>query len=56
MEKRITAALIVITILVIISIVCCSCAKVLSGTGQILDGFGDGISYAGQHLQESVKE
>jgi len=29
------------------------CAKMLEGSGRIIEGMGDGIVYAGEHLQES---
>ncbi len=54
--KYAESKILVVLALTIIVIACSSCAKMLAGTGQILDGFGDGMSYVGQHIQESVKE
>ena len=46
-----------ILVLVLLAILCCAgCGKMLGGAGQMLDGFGDGASYVGQHLQEAVNE
>jgi len=29
------------------------CAKMMEGTGRIIEGIGDGVTYAGEHIQES---
>ncbi len=42
--------------LFLIIVYCSGCGKMLGGAGQMLDGFGDGVSYVGQHIQEAVKE
>ena len=52
-RKRILVALVVITVLVILSIIQCGCAKTLKGTGLIFEGFGDAVVAGGKHLQES---
>jgi predicted small secreted protein len=49
-------ALMALIALVLAAILLTGCAKVLGGVGQIADGFGDGLSYVGQHLQESVEK
>jgi hypothetical protein len=54
--KRNVAIGLIVSVIVFIAIAVLGCAKMLGGAGQIIDGFGDGLSYAGQHLQESVKE
>ena len=46
----------ILVVLALMILFVAGCSKVLAGTGQILDGFGDGVSYVGQHIQESVKE
>ncbi len=46
----------ILVIVLLALLLCAGCAKMLGGAGQIIDGFGDGLSYAGQHLQELVKE
>lgn len=34
----------------------CGCAKVMRGTGLIIEGAGDGVVAAGTHLQESTNQ
>ncbi len=55
--KRLRSVVVTVNVLVLALILfCAGCGKMLGGAGQMLDGFGDGVSYVGQHLQESVKE
>ena len=53
MYRKVKIALIVVSILVLVSIVS-GCGKMLEGTGRIMEGLGDGIVYAGEHIQEST--
>ena len=51
---RIVVAIIIITILVLLSIWQAGCGKMMRGTGLIIEGLGDGVTAAGEHLQEST--
>ena len=46
------SAVVVITVLVLLSIIS-GCAKMLEGSGRIIEGLGDGVVAGGIHLQES---
>ncbi len=54
MYRKVKIALIVVSILVLLSIVSSGCGKMLEGTGRIMEGLGDGMVYAGEHIQEST--
>ena len=34
----------------------CGCAKIMRGSGLIVEGLGDGVVAAGEHLQESTSK
>ena len=52
-RSRKTVLLITVNILVLATIILGGCAKMLEGSGRIIEGMGDGIVAGGIHLQES---
>ena len=50
-ESRLLKPIVISLILLILSL--CGCAKMLEGSGRIIEGMGDGIVAGGIHLQES---
>jgi len=54
LRRRVLIAIVVITILVILSIWQAGCGKMMRGTRMIIEGFGDGATAAGEHLQKST--
>ena len=44
----------IVIALVLLSILISGCGKMWEGTGRIMEGLGDGIVYAGEHIQEST--
>jgi len=52
-RKTVLSMVIAVNILMVVTIILGGCAKVLEGSGRIIEGLGDGIVAGGIHLQES---
>lgn len=53
-DKWFWLAIATFIVLIVLSIAISGCGKMMRGTGLIIEGLGDGVTAAGEHLQEST--